>query len=1309
MAHKVPSSGKPDTHYDSCWDLAGATASLGSVGQTLHRSRTSALSSDDLPAPRGFFRSDGNEALYDDATTRWDAVLAAHETKTGAPAKGKALAWIFLRSQITGALRFWCFVGIACSAFGGLLGTAGKFLVLRRMIAGVTDGGGGTRVALDALLFTAILALEGLCAVIARQVLAGHVIHALVARSNALLSRKAPKLADDSGQPALAAVFGADMPKALAFMKFMSMLPCGVAALLGGVTILVIFLGPPSLVCLGLMVLTVFGQGTLTQRSRKLEKVQMAARDRRTGAIGAAIASAKAVKLYAWEEQYLEQIGKRRDEQVDLVTKYRAYVALSVNIGKSFPVVAGAVTLMVVAATRGGALDAENAFSALAVLQTLRVGMIMLPLSIVLANTFLQIFERVGEILVAPEAAAPSPIPDGDAAAIRFRAAVAVRGAAVPAAAVATDEAKVELLEAPAHDFSLTCGDLAIKRGGVTAVVGGVGSGKSTLLDACLGRAALSKGGVASSQKAGYAPQQPFVASGTVLENILLGRPLDEDAFSKAVAVASLGRDLGLLPEGRDTTVGERGTTLSGGQQHRLGVARAVYGDPELLLLDASLAAVDAAVARGIFDALKAWAAEDPKRCVAIVLSQLHFLPECDRVVLLDKGRVLVDGTHLDVQRGAWPDGSFAAFAAAALTGNAEPEKTVDDVAAPEAVAVAEKEPDAGEAAPLIKQEKIRRGLIASDVLVMFARAVGWYRVWAVVAGYLLAGGVLACTDVVLARWTAAPKGGRARRLMALYGAGSLIYLIVLCLSSLYSVYAVARGGRGLHRDSIATVLAAPLSWFESVPSGRILSRFAADFDVLDLEWGNMVDGFLSMSTMFLMLLVAMCAIVPALIPINVGVSLALAYSLGAINVANRDVKRLANAAVAPTVTNAVEMGAGRSVAGAVGCSEFFAKRQRVFLDESLKAAYQSNGISNACYMQATLWCSIMALGCALVISLAPGVAPKAVAPVALTYALISPYFAAMMSEVYLMMNLMATSLERIAEYMPSERGGGVPGEAAREAEADAKAGARWPAAGRVVFDDVSLRYRPGLPLALKGASFTCEAGSKVGIVGRTGAGKSTILVGLFRLVDVFGGSIKIDGVDTATLGLKLLRRRLCIIPQEATLLTGTARQNLDPFDEHSLKDCTRVLEAVGLSKSLLDAPLEDDSLSGGERQLLALARALLRRSRVVCFDEATAHVDAATDQKILEVVDREFRASTLIAIAHRLHTIIAFDRIVVMSEGRVAETGVPSELLNRTEGPFATMTAALGPAAKEELRELAGRRKRASFSDDGLDDDASD
>ena len=194
--------------------------------------------------------------------------------------------------------------------------------------------------------------------------------------------------------------------------------------------------------------------------------------------------------------------------------------------------------------------------------------------------------------MVAPEAAAPSTIPDGDAAAIRFRAAVAVRGAAVPAAAVATDEAKVELLEAPAHDFSLTCGDLAIKRGGVTAVVGGVGSGKSTLLDACLGRAALSKGSVASSQKAGYAPQQPFVASGTVLENILLGRPLDEDAFSKAVAVASLGRDLGLLPEGRDTTVGERGTTLSGGQQHRLGVARAVYGDPELLLLDASLAAV---------------------------------------------------------------------------------------------------------------------------------------------------------------------------------------------------------------------------------------------------------------------------------------------------------------------------------------------------------------------------------------------------------------------------------------------------------------------------------------------------------------------------------------------------------------------------------------------------------------------------------------------------------------------------------------------------------------------------------------------
>ena len=290
--------------------------------------------------------------------------------------------------------------------------------------------------------------------------------------------------------------------------------------------------------------------------------------------------------------------------------------------------------------------------------------------------------------------------------------------------------------------------------------------------------------------------------------------------------------------------------------------------------------------------------------------------------------------------------------------------------------------------------------------------------------------------------------------------------------------------------------------------------------------------------------------------------------------------------------------------------------------------------------------------------------------------------------------------MERILEYLPKDRGGIVPSEAARSTKADVGAGAAWPAKGGVAFENVSLRDRPGLPLALAETSFTVDAGAKVGIVGRTGSGKSTILVALFRLVEIAEGTIRIDGVDASSLGLALLRKSLSIIPQETVLLEGTARDNCDPFKEHSDAEVSDALAAVGLSRELLHVALEDDSLSGGERQLLALARALLRRSNVVCFDEATAHVDAATDQQILRVVHEQFRGATLLATAHRLHTIIAFDQVIVMDAGRVAEAGAPAELLERTDGPFAAMTDALGPAAKEELRELARKGWQAPLSD---------
>ncbi|KAH8055854.1 ATPase [Aureococcus anophagefferens] len=1035
------------------------------------------------------------------------------------------------------------------------------------------------------------------------------------------------------------------------------------------------------------------------RRQAPLERPMMKARDRRVAGVKQAVECIKAVKFYAWEEQYRDAIGDRRDAQLKLATAYRAYVILSVNIGKCFPVVAGAITILTVAAQRGGTISAAKAFGALAVFQTLRVGMIMLPLCIVLVNTMLQTFQRIGDVLVGPEDAAVAAPAAGDVA-LRFAGVVATRdgedrarspslepaprrrrharrrslrttseslAAAAPALA---EEAKDELLE-PAGEpaFSLALDDLTVRRGSVVAVVGPVGAGKSTAVEAALGRVEAS-GDVTCDASVGYAPQDPFVATGTILENVLLGRALDEAAFAKAVNLAAFERDLELLPDGRDTVVGERGTTLSGGQQHRLGVARAAYGDPRLLLLDALLAAVDAAVARRIFDGVKAWTRDDPKRAAVLVLSQLHFLPECDQVVLVDDGAVLADGPAAALAAKAWDEGSFGAFVRDALAGGGgdAPSKSVDELVAPETPKARGRALDEDKADALVKKEKVARGVVSAKVLLTFFRAVGYWRIGAIVFGYCFAGAILAGSDVILARWT----GSRSTRTAypVAYAVGCVCYLCVLISSSLAGVVWTARGSRGLHRQTLKTVLGAPVSWFEANPSGRILSRFAADFDVVDIDWGNMFDGFLSMATMFFMLVVMISAIVPYLIPINLFVSVGLIRTLNVINTANRDVKRIANNAVSPTVTTAAEMARGRVVSRVLRCGAFFRERQRRHVDAMLGGFFQSTCISQAAYGSATLWCSLMALSAALLIALVPGVVSDDVAPVALTYALVSPYFASMMSEVYLQMSIMATSLERVAEYLPKEDGGVVPQEPARDGDLDALAdapGAPWPASGRVEFVDV-------------------------GVVGRTGAGKSTLLVALFRLVDVASGVVRVDGVDVAKLGLRLLRRRLCMIPQEAVLMSGTAKDNCDPFDEFAEGAVADALEAVGLARSLLHAFLGETSLSTGERQLLALARALLRKSAVVAFDEATAHVDASTDAKIQAVVETQFPRSTLLAIAHRLHTVIGFDRIVVMDRGTIAEQGPPLELLDRARGPFATMTAALGAAAERLATSRAAR-----------------
>ena len=805
-------------------------------------------------------------------------------------------------------------------------------------------------------------------------------------------------------------------------------------------------------------------QVALTRRARRVERALFAARDARLRALRQAISAARAVKFFAWEAQYAEAIDRLRDVEVRHMKHNRACMVGSVSLGKAFPVIATCATLLATALMAGGgkrAVATEDAFATLALFQQLRVGMVFTPLAIILLNTYAGSFERAQRYLMREERARVDVPPATSACAVELSDVRAAR-AAPPRADEAADAgadapAAEEVKEEARGAFELRVDSLVVRRGELVAVVGAVGSGKTTLVDALLGGVALAPaaagGGARVERDAGLAPQVAFVVSGTIRENVLMGRPLDADAFAAACELAGLARDVAGFSRGAETVVGEFGTTLSGGQAHRLNIARAFYGRPRLALLDGSLAAVDPAIARHIFEEVKAYVRAEPAtRSALLVVSQLHLLPECDRVVYLEHGRIARQGAFDDLL--AHDD--FAAFCRTyskassataddagaaeedAADATADAEAAAADDAAGAAAAAAAAAATSDEAAALVKKERVTRGVVSWRVMRAWVSSMTYTRFALVLMGYGLSMAVLAANDLWMGRWAAA-EGRDAALYMGVYAALSTAYLLVIVGVGIYLTFASARASLHLHGKCLRTVLAAPVGWFESVPSGRVLSRFGADIENMDMQWSTNVDVLLTMSAMVVQLLVVMTVVVPVLAPVNFLCLVALARLVAAINRVNRDVKRIANNAVSPAVTTITEAERGRAVALSLGCSEFFVARQEAHVDAMLSAFFMSNAVGNAAWLSGTAFSCCTSLAVALLVLFSDQAVSRRNAPVAVAYALVIPFFTGMMCNSTLEVSTLATSLERLFEYLPAAEGGVLPSEAPRVCEGDAK------------------------------------------------------------------------------------------------------------------------------------------------------------------------------------------------------------------------------------------------------------------------------
>ena len=601
-----------------------------------------------------------------------------------------------------------------------------------------------------------------------------------------------------------------------------------------------------------------------------------------------------------------------------------------------------------------------------------------------------------------------------------------------------------------------------------------------------------------------------------------------------------------------------------------------------------------------------------------------------------------------------------------------------------------------GEAtAKLTTKETKKDGGFATSLLVRYARAIGggWLSLY--FSSLLATYAALLFADVQLSLFveTAATSRDAATQHLLVYLATALGHVALIVVASVSFAFGCVRASRSLHRNVVAKLLHAPLSWYDSTPSGRTMSRFTTDVSQVDLQLSLELDNTFQMSSSLLMLcgLVAVVArpLMTALVPVTL---VTWGVLLLVIDRNNREVKRLSNNAVSPVLSSVYEIKLGAPIVRAMGFAPFFARRAAAAIERWASLVYYQRALQTWGQHVSSHLSFLLCGTCSVYLVATREERSAELGALTLTYVLMLPYFAGLLAMLFPTMRTYLACLERLLEYLE------LPQEAPRSLASDPPP-AEWPTdGGRIVFNDVRLRYRPNLPLALCGFSAVVAPRTKAGIVGRTGAGKSSLILALFRLVELEGGTIEIDGRSCAGLGLAALRRAISIIPQDPVLHKGSVAHNLDPFGKRTPAELGAALRRAGLPEAMQAAEVAKggSNLSSGERQLLCFARALLQATPILILDEATSNLDDATDAEVQRLLRDEFGGRTIITVAHRLQTVVDYDAILVMAAGRLVEHGAPHDLLGRKESALSALADALGDDAALSLRAQASKAAEA-------------
>ncbi|XHG05673.1 hypothetical protein AWENTII_008891 [Aspergillus wentii] len=828
--------------------------------------------------------------------------------------------------------------------------------------------------------------------------------------------------------------------------------------------------------------------------------------------------------------------------------------------------------------------------------------------------------------------------------------------------------------EAEEKYHTFTVRDLHIQKDQLTMVIGETGSGKSSLLGAIMEELTLLSGRVTRTGDLAYVSQSPWVISGTLRENITFLKPYDQTRYRRIIEACALEADFALFPAGDQASVGEAGSNLSGGQRARVALARAMYSDASILLLDDPLAAVDKAVADRLFTSVVQLG-----KTVVLVTNQLSYLPRAQNVIVLEKNCVTFQGSSRQwmTERGAQLQ--FTAESGSDRTDDAaiQDNHKIDDTFHRETAAQAQ------DAACLIQAEEKASGDERIRLIKYYGEQIGGRKQCALIAVTVILLTVCRAISNYWFVWWAEDRLQLASNMyLAVYLGLIAVQALITGILGLILVRGSVRASHHIHDGILQNLLAAPYSFFQAQPVGRIVNRLSADVESIDAHIMNGIDGLLMAGTT----LVASLALVVTAAPYSVIAM--LPYVFITFWIQNRfrksagELKRTLSILQSSVLSLVSEVLVGSDTIRAYQGADAFFEKYYLEQDRVLSASIMRSSLDTWLTTRAEL-ASLLLLVVVGILG-QQGVIPTVEAGLALGTCINIAKNVDLMAWAVTTLEIELNSIERLQhyhEFLPRE--GNIDSGCSPEILP-----AEWPFNSRIQCHDACLRYPSREQNALDHITLDAGEGERIGIVGRTGCGKSTLLSALPRLIDLTGGTISIDGVDIRKIPLSRLRNAVTTLPQEPLLFHGSLRDNLDPKEQHrdeelleALRVCNvdavfalpEAAEQAKLDTSGLQMRVESggSNMSAGQRQLVCAARTVLQKPRVLLVDEANANIDAESDIWLQQALQNLPPTTTILAISHRASSLAWMDRILVMDGGKIVEQGHPIDLLQQADSQY--------------------------------------